>query len=262
MNKIGAKEIFSMTFLACTALYPGFGINSLLKTGNTTTLIAILVAFVIGFIPLMFIIKLQKKLEDENIFQYNKRKFKFLGNIINISLILLVVYILFVLFNSWTFFNFVISQFLTRNSYYFLAFIYMLIVSYMACKGLEAISRTSIVLTIISIFVIIVISLSLSPQIDINNLLPLFNISKMSFIKTVLQAVSLLCTPALALLIVNPERIDKKEKFKKYLIIGYILAFIFLLIYAFLILAIYGIELAKIFDYPGYFVYKQVSLHL
>ena len=65
MNKIDTKEILAVTFFTCTALYPGFGINSVLNTGNTTSVIALIVAFIIGIIPLFAIIYLNKKIRPK-----------------------------------------------------------------------------------------------------------------------------------------------------------------------------------------------------
>lgn len=257
MNKIDTKEILAVTFFTCTALYPGFGINSVLNTGNTTSLIALIVAFIIGIIPLFAIIYLNKKMKDKNIFEYNKEKFKIFGTIINIILVLIGIYILFI--NSWTFCNFVISQFLTRNSYYVLAIVYFLIVSYLVTKNINVICKTSTVLLIFFFLIIIPVFGILFTKIDITNVKPLFTISASSFIGTVIKILAFTSTPIIALLAIRPSNLDDQKKFKKFVIIGYALAGIILFIYTFLIITTYGIEFSKILDYPGYSLYKQVK---
>lgn len=257
MNKIDTKEILTIVFFTCTALYPGFGINSVLNTGNTTSLIAFIVAFIIGIIPISAIIYINGKMKDKNIFEYNKEKFKIFGSIINILLVLIGIYILFI--NSWTFCNFVISQFLTRNSYYVLAIVYFIIVSYLVTKNINVICKTSTVLLVFFFLIIIPVFGILFTKIDITNIKPLFTISTSSFVNTVIKILAFTSTPAIALLAIKPSCLDDQKKFKKYIIIGYILAGIILFIYTFLIITTYGIEFSKILDYPGYSLYKQVK---
>ena len=182
MKKISSKEIFTFCFCLGTFLFPGFAYDMILEHTKNSSFIASIIGFILGFIPVLILIYMNKNLKDKNIFEFNKEKLKIFGKILNIIIIICVVLICLV--SSWIMINFVISQFLTRNSYYTLGIVFFLIIAYNVSKDLEVMGRTNIVLTVIFLITMILSWFSLIPEVEINNLYPLLYTNPIRFIKS------------------------------------------------------------------------------
>ena len=76
---------------------------------------------------------------DTSLFEFLKEKFSIFGYLINIILILTTMYLVFIF--SWSFLDFVIGQFLTRTSYYFVSISLFIFVFYCVKKDIEVIEK-------------------------------------------------------------------------------------------------------------------------
>lgn len=255
-KKISTNELFAISICMSGALFPGFGSPFLLRYGKSTSLITNVLGFLLGLIPLLMMIFIFKKMKNENIFNFNKRKLSILGYIINIILIAIASFIAFI--NSWSLFNFIISQFLTRNSYYIISLCLCSIIAISVIKGIESIGRTTLLLITILIITMIISSGLLIPNIKIDNLLPILNISKTNFLKSTIMYLSLTSLPIFFLLGINKQKIVDKENYSKKIIISSIFTLIAVTGYLFLILATFGTELSSIFAYPEYTLFKSI----
>lgn len=258
MNKISTKELFTVVISLLTLCFPTLGTQLILNTGNTSSLLILIIGYIISIIPFFIIIKISNKLTNQNIFQYNIEKFKIIGHIINTIYTILLLYLAFML--AWTTLNFTINQLLIRNSYYIIAFIYSCILAFAVCKGKEIICRTSLVLYFILIFSFIIGFSLLIPEIDIENILPIISVSKSKIISIALTIPSYFILPLTAILCIKRNDISDKHKLTKSLIIAYITGAIIIFIFYFFIISIYGIDLASIFIYPEYVLFKKINL--
>lgn len=258
MHKISSKEIFTFCFCLATFLFPGFGDDIILEYTRSSSFLASLLGFIIGFIPVFMLIFMSKRLKNKNIFEFNKEHFKFFGDILNFLLVLCVIAICFI--SSWIMLNFVISQFLTRNSYVFLAIVLFMIIALAVIKGKEVMGRSNIVLLSIFIFVLAFCFIFLIPEVEIDNLKPLFFAKPIDFVESSLTYLLLSSVPMMLVLAIKGNDIIDFKKYKKNVLLSYVLAGILLVGFMFLVLGIFGIDIAYVLAYPEYTVFKKIQL--
>lgn len=256
MKKIGVKEISTVCLSLCFAIFPAFGTSLILQLGKNSSFLIIFVGTILGIVPLIMILYISKFLKNKTIFEFNKDNFKFMGNIINILYIIGVVFIGFII--SWSIVNFTITQLLPRTSYYFVAIVLFFIAGFAVTKGYEVIGRTTMLLTIAGFIILGIALILLFPQINIDNYLPLFNISFKDFFNTALIVPSIIAYPLVTILTIKKDDVDNLKKFNLAIIIGYLAASFFAILFVFLIIGIYSSEFATIFAYPEYYLFKQV----
>jgi len=259
MQKINCKEIFIISFFLVCTLFIGFGNSQLIRTASSTALVSTLLGFIIGFIPLSLVIYISKYTTDKNIFELLEYKFKFFGKILN--LILFLALLLMGIISIWNIMNFTISQFLSETPYFLVGLIVFLLTTYAAIKGIETIGRTGTIFMPIFVIFTIFVWISLIPSAKINNILPIMNITKTNFIKSALMCSTYSTFPLFLLLSIRQNDIIDKKNFKKTIILSYIIGFICLYIFGFFILSVFGINLAKIYTYPEYSLFKEIRIY-
>lgn len=256
-HKISTKELFGVVISLSCSLFSMFGTSIIINSSKNATLIAITIGFLIGFIPLFLIIYIFNHLGDKNIFEYNIYKLKAFGKIINILICLPILYIGFII--TWRTINFTITNLLPKNSYYFVGIILFSIIGYAITKGKEVINRSNIILVIILLFILSFICIFLIPYIKIDNILPIFNVNKNNFIKSILFYIVISIYPLVSLLSIKRRDLVDKDNFKKCLIYGYSLTFIIIFIYYFLMISIYGSNFTSILSFPEYYLFKKIN---
>ena len=184
-NKISTGEILSIEIGLIIALFPGLCNFLILNTAKNASLLSIIIATIIGFIPLLMIIAISKKIENKSLREYIKDNLGVFGKIINLLLITIAIFILFL--NSWLIIDFIISQFLTRTSYYYIAIIFFIIIAWTINKGIETISRTTFVMFMITIIIMIILWGALIPYIKLDNLKPYIDTSTKDILKSSLS---------------------------------------------------------------------------
>lgn len=256
-HKISTKELFGVVVSLSCSLFSMFGTSLIINSSKNSTLLAITIGFVLGFIPLSLIIYIFNHLGNKNIFEYNKDKLKVLGCIINVLICLPILYMGFII--TWRTLQFTITNLLPENSYYFVGLVLFSIIGYSITKGKEVIGRSNIILTIILLFILGFICIFLIPNVKIDNFLPIFNISKNNFIISCLYFPVISVYPLISLLSIRPSDVVDKDNFKKCLIKGYSLTFIMIFIFYFLMISIYGSNFTSILSYPEYYLFKKIN---
>lgn len=258
MSKISSKEIFTFSFCLATFLFPGFGNDIILEYTKSSSFFASFLGFIIGFIPVLMLIFMSKKLKNQSIFEFNKEKFKVFGSIMNFILVLCVILIYFI--SSWILVNFVISQFLTRNSYFFLAIIMFGIIALAVIKGKEVMGRSNLILLMVFFATMIFCFVLLVPQVEIENLKPFFYAKPIDFVESSLTYFLLSAVPMLLILAIKRSDIVDLKKYNKNVVLSYVLAGVLLVGFMFLVLGIFGIDVAYVLAYPEYTVFKKINL--
>ncbi len=257
MNKISKYELFCLTVLLCGSIFPGIAFGNCIRLAKSTSLISIFLGFIFGLFIVIFVSFLHNNIFGDSIFDFKTNKNIFI-RIVGICILLISIVILFL--NSWTMINFFISQMLTRNSYYVLAIVFFSIVFFLANKKIPTIGRVSIILFILFSLFCLFSYFSLIPDLDFNNLLPIFNIPKSKFLEVMLYAFSFASSPVFLLLVFSKDRVNPKVNYTKTIIWGYIVSIIFMLIYSFYVIGVYGVELSNLATYPGYYLYKKIKV--
>ena len=161
--------------------------------------------------------------------------------------------------SSWLFIDFLISQFLTRNSYYFVAIFISLVASYCVSKNLETISRTSFVLFLISLVTILISWICLSGYIDFENFKPLIDSSYANIAKSTFIILTFLSAPLIYIIDLK-HKVRNKKNFERKLILSPMISAFLLFGFIFLIIGIYGIDLSSMFIYPIYSLFKKIEI--
>ncbi len=256
-EKISSSETLAIEVGLITALFPGI-INPLLLTiSKNASIISLLISMFLGIIPLFIILTISKSITTESLKDYMINNLGLLGKILNIILIAIAIFILFL--NSWLIIDFIISQFLTRTSYYFIVVVFFTIIGYTLNKGVETTSRTIFVLTILVSIIMIALWICLIPYVNLNNLKPYIDVTSTRIMKSSIFNAIYFSIPIIYLLDLKHITNDK-ENFEKAIIKGYIISSTIILIFIFLILAVYGIELSTVLTYPIYALFKKIQI--
>jgi spore germination protein KB len=256
-KKISSGEVFPIEVGLMVALFPGFANNLILSMSKNASLLSVLIAFVIGFIPILMIVLISKKIKTQSLKEYLNTNLGFFGKLLNILLIVVAIFILFL--SSWLTIDFMISQFLTRTSYYFIAIIFFSIITYAINKGIETMSRSIFILFIITVPLMVILWCFLIPYIDLNNLKPYIDVGYNRIIKSSTIYLTYTTLPVLYILDLKHITSDKKN-FERKLIISYIMSSFIIFVFLFLIISVYSIDLAEIFTYPVYSLFKKVQV--
>ena len=214
-NKINSLQLGVIIFFFLFASLVGIGINSVTSLAGRDSFISIIIAYIIGLIPLIIFIYLFH--QDKNIIELINNTFgKTIGMIINIILLIPIIIISACSLNSIS--NFLVSQFLSDTPIYIIYIAISIVILYGVYKGFEAVSRTALMLSIISILFLIISIIGLIPNIEIDNFLPLFEHGIKKDIYASLIFVISNITPLYILLFISKENITNKEKINKSII--------------------------------------------
>lgn len=254
-NKISTGETLAISTSLIAALFPGIINNLILSISKNASPISIIIALIFSIIPIFMISSISKKI-NTSLFCFLKEKFGIIGYLINIYLIIMAIITLSI--SSWLFIDFLISQFLTRNSYYFIAILISLIAAYCVNKGLETISRTSFILFLISLITILISWICLSGYIKIDNFKPLIDVPTKNILKSSFIITTFLSAPLIYILDLKYK--TNKKNFERKLILSPIFASFLLLGFITLIIGIYGIDLSSMFIYPIYSLFKKIEI--
>ncbi len=255
-GKISSGQVMTSAVGISIALFPGLANFLILTTSKNASLLSILISFIIGFIPVLAIIYIGKHIKNESLLSFLKNKFKSFGYVLNAFLIALALFILFL--GSWLLFDFIISQFLTRTSYYLIAITFSIIIAFILSKEIETTSRTIFILFILSMIIMVLIWICLVPYIKLDNLKPYIDVPLKNILKSSYIFLSFTTFPLIYTL--NFKKITKDVKnFSRKIIVSYITSCLILAIFIFIIIAVYGIDLANLFTYPVYSLFKKVQ---
>ena len=229
---------------------------TILKTSGNSSLLAFIISTILGLIPVFMIMHVSKKI-DTSLLQFLKDKFSFIGNVITIILIILTIFLVFIF--SWMFLDFVMGQFLTKTSYYFISISLFIFVFYAVKMGIEVISRTTFILFVFSFIILMFFLGTLIPYTELNNLKPYIDSNINSIIKSIFITVSTTSFPLILILNIKKD-ITNKEKFPRKILFGYLIGMAIMFLFILFTILIYGIDFSKILTYPTYSLFKKVEM--
>ena len=256
-NKISSGQVLTIGVGLIVSLFPGLVNFLILSISKNASIISILIATVIGFIPLFMIISVSKKINNLSLNDYIASNFGAFGNLVNLILLLVALFILFL--SSWLSIDFIISQFLTRTSYYYIAILFFLIIAWSVNKGIEVLSKTIFILFVITITIMILLWAGLIPYIKLDNLKPYVDVNSVSIIKSSIIYICTTTLPIIYLLDLKHITNDKKN-FERKIMVSYIISCIITTVFVFLIISVYTIDIAKILTYPVYSLFKKIQI--
>lgn len=255
-NKLYSLQFTTMIIIIMESCILGIATDNYIRLAGVNCWLSIIIGFVIGFIPLIGYLMIVNYKPSLNLNELNDFLFgKTIGKILNI--LLLIGVILFVMTLSWNFTNFASTQFLYDTPKLYLSILIALPIIYLISKDIHTIARTAFLVLIIMAILYISSLFSLIPQIKIHNVMPFLEHG----IKPVLSASfsHIACTvlPLYLLAIIPKKDVEDDHKFNKHVISAYIIGSIIIFTILFIVISVFGIELASLYQYPDFQVLKR-----
>lgn len=257
MNKIGINELFAICFSLCVALFPCFGTAIILVTARNASIVTTFVGAIIGFIFLFMILYILNWNKNNNIFKNNYDNFKLFGSLFNIIYVIGFIYIEIII--TWGLINFITSHLLIRNNPYVITLVLFFIIYLAIIKGKEVFSRCCLGLFYILLIVLFFTFTFLTPHVEISNLFPIIDTSFKNIGYSIYMISSFAVIPFISILSYKKNDISNEKKVNRTIYFAYISGIICLMIFLFLIISIYGINIASIFSYPEYYMFKKIN---
>jgi len=258
-DKFSALQLGSM--LTFCIISPILGISSynVIKLAEVDLIPAIIIGFLIGIIPLLMYFYINNYKKELAIHELTIKIFgKPIGIIVN-TLLLIFASIIASTF-MFDLVTFITTQFLSETPFLLIGILFSLVVIYAIHKGIETISRVSLILITINaiLFLIAVFGLFQSAQLD--NLKPYLEYGLTRPFKGGIHVLLINIVPLFLLTMISKNEITDQKKIKKNIILAYLFSFIICFGVGFFTMSVLGINLAKIFQYPEYIVLKKVNL--
>jgi len=255
-GKISSGEVMAICVAIIFAMFPGFANNLILSEARNASLISLGISFVIGLIPIFMIMYISKKI-DTNFADFAKKSLKGFGYIFDFILLLVALFTIFL--SSWLAIDFIISQFLTRSSYFLMSIPISIVICITVNKGIEVLSRTVFILFIISVPILLFLLGTLIPYVELQNLKPYIDVPVSNILESSWVFLSLAISPVFYILGLKNVTKDK-ENFSRKILVGYIVASFLIFAFLFFIITVYGIDLGSLLTYPVYGVFKKVQI--
>lgn len=256
MKKISSMEYNCLVWFLIRAGYIGVSISSLIAISGRDSWFSGLIALVLGLIPFAMFCYLQNYDSNKNICDLNVYLFGKFGKFINIVLALGVLFVAQIAFLDMT--HFINSQFLYKTPIWVISIVFIIPVAYSLFKGINAVSRTSLLLFYVVIAVIIFIILGIFSGVELENLKPVFTTDGASIIHGSLILVAYNVLPLFFLLIIPKNKLTGYSSKKS--LIFYFLAMISIVNAAFMTIGIFGLELSLLYEYPEFHLLKKVQI--
>lgn len=259
MKKISYLELSSIFLVIITTFNSGININLLKNNADVNSYIAIIIAYIIGIIPVILTLYIANYKTNLNILEKNKHLFgDIIGTIVNIIFSLIIFIIgLTILYNTT---SFITTQFMYRTPITITSIILIIIVIYCVNKEINVITHVSLILVTFNIILFLISNISIINEIQIDNLLPFLKINTNNFILSMLKVACINTLPSLIILIIPKDKITNPKKFNRSIIITYIVGSMISLIITVNTISVLGIYLTKIFEYSEYIVLKKIKL--
>lgn len=256
MKKISSMEYNSLVWFIIRAGYLGISLSNLIMISQRDSWLSGIIAMILGFIPLGIFVYLRNYSDNMNICDLNEHIFGKFGKFLNLFLLIGVFMFIQIAFLDMV--RFINSQFLYSTSSILISIVFIVPLLYGLLKGLNAISRTSLIMFYLIILTIIFIILGVINGVDIDNLRPAFLTSPGNIIHGSLILIAYNILPLFFLLIIPKAKIENYKP--KRTLIFYVLAIVSLINAVFLTIGSFGIELSLLFEYPEFHLLKKLSV--
>lgn len=259
-KKLHLFEYNCISYFLIRCSFVGICLNNLLLLSKQDSWISVLVALILGFIPLGIFYLIINHRPKENIVEFIQNSCgKVIGGIINVAISVFVFVFTALLF--WNLINFISSQYLYKTPNLAISITFAIAIYYITSKSINVIGRSAIILFYISAFLFVFSALGLVFGLEISNIKPTFEYGLMPILNGTFQYIAYNVLPLFLITIIPRNQLkDDNKKFMINGIITYVVATISLFIVTFFLLSIYGIEFAQILQYPSFHILKRLSI--
>lgn len=260
-KQLSKEQVSILSYFMIRSCFMGLAMEMLVQISKQDSIFGLITGFLFGFIPLILYQYLMNYNPNFSIIELNIYTFgKKLGKIINFILIGFVFVLATIIF--WNLIVFISSQYLYQTPPLFIAIMFIIPIFYLLIRRLKGISRVSLILFLLSIILYTISIIGLLGQVHWYNFRPLFTQSLSSFFNSSFHYFSY-CTLVLFLITIIPKN-QIQERNKKNLTqswrIGYALIHLFTLSALFFTIAVFGIKMTMIYQYPEFHILKRVNI--
>lgn len=258
-EKINCLQFGSTFILVIVSSFMGIGIYSLVRASGVDSYISVLMAAILG-IPLILLFLYIASYEPD--LALPDKLVKLYGPVFGkiVSFILALFIINFSINYMFNLTNFIVSQFLPETPIMVIGLVFSIVIIYANMKGIETITRLSLIILTINLILFLIGGLGLMPSFSLDNLKPLLEFGIGRPFQSTFYTISLTLMPLFTLLIIPKNQLIDHKNFNKYVFGSYSLAMLLIFIIVFFSLGILGIYLTSIYQYPEYMVLKHVNL--
>lgn len=254
--KISRLEYNSLVWFLIRGCFIGISLNNIIYISKQDSAIAIILAILIGFIPLFAYFYIRNYQPNSDITEKNKILFGKFGPILNIIWALFAFGFSIIILSDLT--HFVSSQFLYYTSPIAITIVFMMLVVYALTKGIKTISKTSLILFFFVMIITLLIIIGLITNIDISNFKPILYEGLNPVIRSTLVILAYNVLPIFFLLIIPKNMVNKDNT--RLNIIFYLISMLSILSVCFMTISIFGVNLSLLFEYPGFHLLRQVNI--
>lgn len=257
-EKISNIEFSGLMIMILVASFLGVGIFISIKTAGVDSYLCIIVSFILGLYILFLFRNIFNYEPDLPIYQKLEKLFgKKVGLIFNFLFIINTL--MFCISMLYDLTNFIVSQFLQQTPDIVIIIPFALLICYLCTKGIQNISRTTFILVILNIILLIIALISLVPQIKASNLMPSLEHGIFPPLKGGAYITLFNILPLYLLLAIPKNNIVQSEKNKKYFFVTYTLSLFIMFLIILTTMGNLGVHLSSIYQYPEYMVLKRIN---
>lgn len=247
-EQINSLEYMILVIFLSRSFYNGIGFQTMLGISKYDTWISLILGFILGFIPILILMYINKK--GINLFEIIKSK------IVKFIIMLFLCFAFTIILND--FINFACLKYLFETSNLAISLLFILPAIYIVYKGIETIGRSALFMFYISVILFFSNSLALVKYIEIDNLKPILVDGIFPIIKSSIYFISYSIFPILLLSIV-PKNNESYKVYNKKLVIGYIISSLSIMVILLFVTTVFNYQYTSLFNYPVYFILKKVE---
>ncbi len=257
-EKINSLGLSTLILSLSGSTFWGILTSYMLSKSRNATIISMLIGFLLGLIISKILLSFYNKFPDLSLTNKIKKIYKKLSIIINS--IILIISIFIYIFLAYRLSNFLSSQYLIETPSIYFYIMILLLTAYIANKGIETLTRVSLITFYLSLIMFIFDFINLIQYIDINNFLPLITVDYKDILISGIIYALFSTTPLFFITTCKKDLLIDKDRFNKYYFIFYTISFLLVFTAIFVTLGIFGPKLVNMFDYPLYTVLKKIQI--
>ena len=254
--KISNLQYNSLMWFLIRGCFIGVSLNNIIYVSHQDSTLSVLLAIILGFIPLLLYFYIRNYQPTLDIFEKIKLLFGKFGNVLNVICMIFAYLFTIMILSDLT--HFISSQFLYYTSSTIISITFMVLVVYALFKGIKTIAKTSLIVfffvTIIAIFII----LGLIGNINITNFEPILYNGISPIFKSTLIILVYNVMPIFFLLAIPKKNVSNDNI--KVNILFYLLSMFSIFSVSFMTIAIFDVNLALLYEYPGFHLLRQVNI--
>lgn len=257
-EKINSFALSTFVIPLTSSSFYGILCSYVLKISKTSILLSLAIGYIMSLIISYIILSVFSN--KPNCSFNEKLKFVFKKISVPINIIFTLCSILIYIFLTYRLASFISNQYLIETSNVSILLLVFALTYYTASKGIETVSRVSIISLFVAGAIFLFDAFSLISEINYSNFLPIIDTSISNIFKSSVISTIYFSAPIFYINAIKKDDLVDKEKFNKHYFIMHFASFIMTFSSIAITLGTYGINLCNVFDYPLYTVLKKISL--